>query len=331
MANNGQLLRVAKPTKARVTEPAVAMEAADTLSQRHAFVPDPRYAKNYIHRKVYGVGDFELLEYALQQGLNVLLMGETGAGKTMCPMAFAAANGLAYYSVPCDISIDPSALFGKMMPGDKIGEFVWTDGPVTEMVRNGGVLNISEVNMMSSKVAASLYPLLDHRRSLQLLGHHGEHIRAHKDLLIVADMNPNYRGTQELNLAFLNRFAVKVMWNYDPAVESRLVPSKALLEMVRDIRKEPGIQTPVGTNAMLEFVDLFGALGLKFASSNFVNGFRSAERGAVEKVLEAASVNISNELSKLQRNVDEEIEELNDKNWFDPDKFNPSDYDLEEV
>ncbi|HWV45905.1 MAG TPA: AAA family ATPase [Nitrospira sp.] len=332
MASNGQVLRVAKPlAKVRVTEPVVAMEATEDLSQRHAFIPDPKYAKNYVHRKVNGVQDFDLLDYAMSKGHNILLMGDTGAGKTMLPMAYAAQKGLAYYSVPCDVSIDPSALFGKMMPGTEIGKFVWVDGPVTEMVRNGGVLNISEVNFMPARIASSLYPLLDHRRSIQLLGHQGESIRAHPDLLIVADMNPKYRGTQELNLAFANRFPIKVVWGYDPVVEEKLVPSKALLDMVRKIRNEAGIQTPIGTNAMLEFVELFGSLGFKFAKSNFTNGFRDTERGAVDKILDASSVNISNELSKMHQDIDKEIEELNDKGWFDPKSSNPEDFDMEEV
>lgn len=332
MASNGQVLRVAKPlAKVRVTEPVVAMEATEDLSQRHAFIPDPKYAKNYVHRKVNGVQDFDLLDYAMGKGHNILLMGDTGAGKTMLPMAYAAQKGLAYYSVPCDVSIDPSALFGKMMPGTEIGKFVWVDGPVTEMVRNGGVLNISEVNFMPARIASSLYPLLDHRRSIQLLGHQGESIRAHPDLLIVADMNPKYRGTQELNLAFANRFPIKVVWGYDPVVEEKLVPSKALLDMVRKIRNEAGIQTPIGTNAMLEFVELFGSLGFKFAKSNFTNGFRDTERGAVDKILDASSVNISNELSKMHQDIDKEIEELNDKGWFDPKSSNPEDFDMEEV
>lgn len=332
MASNGQVLRVAKPlVKVRVTEPVVAMEATEDLSQRHAFIPDPKYAKNYVHRKVNGVQDFDLLDYAMSKGHNILLMGDTGAGKTMLPMAYAAQKGLAYYSVPCDVSIDPSALFGKMMPGTEIGKFVWVDGPVTEMVRNGGVLNISEVNFMPARIASSLYPLLDHRRSIQLLGHQGESIRAHPDLLIVADMNPKYRGTQELNLAFANRFPIKVVWGYDPVVEEKLVPSKALLDMVRKIRNEAGIQTPIGTNAMLEFVELFGSLGFKFAKSNFTNGFRDTERGAVDKILDASSVNISNELSKMHQDIDKEIEELNDKGWFDPKSSNPEDFNMEEV
>lgn len=325
---NGQVLKVAKPLpKTKV----VAMEAMEDLSQRHAFIPDPRYADNYVHRKVNGIRDFALLDYAMEHGHNVLLMGDTGSGKTMYPMAYAAQNKLAYYSLPCDVSIDPSALFGKMMPGDKVGEFVWTDGPVTEMVRNGGVLNVSEINFMPAKIASSLYPLLDHRRSIQLLGHRGEHVKAHPDLLIVSDMNPKYRGTQELNLALANRFAIKVAWGYDPAVENKLVPSTALLDLVRGIRNEAGIQTPVGTNMMLEFIEMFGSLGLKFASDNFKNGFRDTERGAVEKLLDAASVNISNDLSKLHRDVESEIEELNDKGWFDPSKFNENDFELEEV
>lgn len=333
MVENGKVA-VAKPlrVKPRVAQSdLVPMEANEDLSQRHAFVPDAKYGKNYVHRKVSGVRDFDLLDHALQKKYNVLLMGDTGAGKTMFPMAYAADKGMAYYSLPCDISIDPSSLFGKMVPGTEIGKFEWVDGPVTEMVRNGGVLNISEINFMPSKIAASLYPLLDHRRSLQLLGHRGEHIKAHPDLLVVADMNPKYRGTQDLNLALANRFPMKIGWGYDLAVESKLVASASLLDLVRNIRDEAGIRTPVGTNAMLEFIELFGSLGMNFARSNFVMGFSEAERTTVDQLLDAASVNILTELSAITQNADTEAEELTDQSWYDPKNFNPGDFDLEEV
>src|SRR5262249_59373348 len=115
-------------------------------------------------------------------------------------------------------------------------------------------LNIAEINFMPAKIAASLYSLLDHRRSIQLLGHQGEHVKAHSDLLIVADMNPKYRGTMDLNLALNNRFPLKVQWSYDPAVEAKLVASMALLDIVRKIRGDAEIRTPIGTNMMMEFM-----------------------------------------------------------------------------
>jgi MoxR-like ATPase len=211
----------------------------EKIVMTHAYVPDPSVAAGYVGRKVWGIYDKILADTARAEAANMLLEGETGAGKTLFGEAYASHERLAYYSLPCDVSIDPSSLFGRRNPGKKAGEFPWTDGPVTSIVRHGGVLNISEINFMTPKISASLYPLLDGRRYIPLLGHEGEVVRAHKGggktgdkcwcnltarecdsrrVLIIADMNPFYRGTMELNAAFRNRFEFKIPWNYDAAV-----------------------------------------------------------------------------------------------------------------
>lgn len=250
-------VKVAKPGSSRVkVNGVIPLESEAPEVQQHAYIPHPDYALKYVHRKINGVEDFALLDWCLKTRSNLLLRGDTGGGKTMFPMAYAADRCIPFYSVPCDVSIDPRALFGKMMPTDRVGEFKWVDGPVTEMVRNGGILSFAEVNFMPAKIAAALYQLTDHRRSLTLLEHEGETITAHRDLLITADMNPKYRGTVDLNIAFANRFPIKVNWGYNEEVEDTLVKSSELLDMVRKIRKVTEIRTPIGTNSMLEFINV---------------------------------------------------------------------------
>lgn len=343
----GTAIKVVRPgAKARAVIPAKAVqeEESDTILldaaaaldgssmdeetlTRHAFIPHPDYGLNYVHRKVHGVEDFDLLTHCRANQLNLLLMGDTGAGKTMLPMAYAAAKCIPYYTVPCDVSIDPTALFGKMMPGDKVGEFVWVDGPVTELVRYGGILNISEINFMPAKIAASLYSLLDHRRSIQLLGKRGEHVRAHPDLLVVADMNPKYRGTMDLNHALNNRFPLKVQWGYDDTVEDRLVSSKALLSLVRKIRAQSDILTPIGTNMMMEFMPIAVAFGMKFAIKNFTNAFTESERESISQMLDAAETNIGSDVAiyakkkKLPGAAEIEELELDEDEEIDPDEY----------
>lgn len=328
-------IKVAKGATVPVKSSEVSLDTAEVsdVSQRHAFIPDKKYAERYVHRKVDGVEDFKLLDWCMDNRRNLLMMGDTGAGKTMFPMAYAAARKLPYYTIPCDVSIDPSALFGKMMPTDTVGKFEWVDGPVTELVLNGGVLNISEINFMPSKIAASLYSILDHRRSIQLLGKRGEHVTAHDRLLIVADMNPKYRGTMELNIALANRFAVKLTWGYDAAVEKKLVFSKSLLDLVWRIRKEPQIRTPIGTNMMEEFEVIAGTLGVKFASSNFVNCFTDSEREPVTNMLDAASVNIATEIAESMKKIGSKMPEdapetlPEDPSWFKEEDFDVNDYE----
>jgi MoxR-like ATPase len=276
------------------------LEADSRPEEQHSYVPHPDYALKYVGRVLDGVKDFDLLQFCMDNRLNLLLRGPTGSGKTMFPMAWAATLGLNFYAVPCDVSMEPSALFGQMMP-DGNGSFAWQDGPVTELVRAGGVLCISEANFMSPKIAASLFPLLDHRRELPLLRHRGEIVKAHEKLLIVTDYNPNYRGTMQLNEAFLNRFQVKQDWGYNDAVEDKLVQSAELLKLARAIRVNNQFKTPVSTNSMMEFLRLAVHLGYNFAANNFANMFESSERGSAVNLLDAHSVGIKDQVAALAK------------------------------
>ena len=267
-----------------------------------AYVPPPAIGSSYVGRKVHGVPDMVLLDVARAQKKNVLLMGHTGAGKTLLGEAYASRRKLFYYSVPCDVSIDPTSLFGKMSPTETPGKFRWVDGPVTRLARSGGVLNISEINFMTPKIAASLYSLLDGRRYLTLLGKDGEIVRAHENLLIIADMNPEYRGTMELNAAFKNRFAIRVQWDYNNEVEQRLVKSATLRQVAEKLRQKVGkeISTPVSTNMLMELETLAQTpkIGLAFALENFVAAFVPDEREAVRNIVELNGRAIEGEIGE---------------------------------
>jgi len=285
----------------KVVRKRVAAQVEKTTGMK-SYVPDPAFGRRYISRKVRGMEDMSLLEYAHQNAINVLLQGDTGAGKTALGRAYAALNGMNYYSLPCDVSIDPSALFGKIFPTTE-GTFEWIDGPVTELVRYGGVFNISEVNFMPPRIAASLYSLLDSRRELPLLANKGEIIRPHQPdcwcdldsdecesmwLLIIADMNPQYRGTMDLNAAFKNRFPIKVSWGYERAVEEKLVRSRVLLDIADKMREQVGvdIRTPVATNMLVDFERLAEGISLDFAVGNFLAAFEPSEQGAIKNVFD---------------------------------------------
>jgi hypothetical protein len=314
---SGKKKIVRKPVEVEVVEEVVTEEEEVVVSEVTAYIPDEEIGDSYISRKINGgVWDIALFEWAQHQAVNILLSGDTGSGKTAVGRAYASKKGCLYYGVPCDVSIDPTAMIGKMMPLSD-GKFGWVDGPITSIVRGpcglaseceddecyAGVLNISEVNFMSPKIAASLYSLLDSRRQLVLLGNEGEVITAHHNLLIVADMNPNYRGTQALNDAFKNRFGIQINWGYSDDVEKKLIKSASLLAATKSLRNAYGkeLRTPVGTNALMEFEQfaLEPILGVSFAIHNFVNRFQPDEQGAVRNILSVQEKNLMDDYATL--------------------------------
>lgn len=330
--------KVVRTRKPKITERVESLDTPDyNLS---VYIPDPDIAVKYVGRKVHGIWDKTIADDSMRYNENMLLMGDTGAGKTLFGEAYASALTLPYYSLPCDVSIDPSALFGRMQPTDVPGKFEWQDGPVTQIVRNGGVLNVSEVNFMPPKIAASLYPLLDGRRYIPLLGHKGEVVRAHRGseaekpcwcdlskeecnkrrVLIVADMNPMYRGTMELNAAFKNRWEHVLPWGYDPDVEEKLVSSPTLRAVVAQLRAMIGTElvTPISTNMMMEFEKfaLRPSLGLEYSIQNFKNAFELQEQDAVYRVLDLNRGKFEKDLRFISRSAskqpvsEDELEEV---------------------
>jgi AAA domain (dynein-related subfamily) len=260
-------------------------------------IPDPKWARDYINRHFEnGLSDFEVYDYALENNLNVLVEGGAGSGKTMSVIAYASARGKRYFNVSSSQGLDPSQLFGRWIPREDGHGYRWQDGAVTLLVRHGGVLLLNEVNFMPERIMTVLYSLLDDRREIQLLDNGGEVIKAHPNLLIVADMNHGYRGTHELSQANNDRWALKLEFPYDKKIEARLIKSKSLLELARSLREmfdREEIVTPISTRGLVAFQRNAIGLGIDFAITSYVNGFDKEERGAVRLAIETLKVNIS--------------------------------------
>ena len=279
---------------------AVALaEKADNLVLAMVSVPDPKWANEYVNRKIDGVLDWDIFDYALANQKNVLIEGGAGSGKTISVQSYASARGMRYFNVSSNNGIDPSQLFGRWIPNPSGIGYVWQDGAVTQLFRYGGVLLINEVNFLPARVSTVLFSAFDYRREIQLLENGGEVIKAHPNLLIVADMNKGYKGTQELNQAFSDRFHVKMEFNYDKAIELKVVKNKALLVLADQLRAQYDIEelsTPISTRGLVAFIDNAKAFGIDFAITSYVNGFDKDERGGVRLACDTHKFNIANEL-----------------------------------
>jgi hypothetical protein len=274
-------------------------EKQPSYSMPMATIPDMKWSRDYITRKlVSNLTEFEVYDNAMRNHENILLEGHAGSGKTMSVLAYASARGHRYYNVSSHIGLEASQLFGKWIPTPD-GHFRWQDGAVTELVRNGGVLLLNEVNFMPERVTTVLFGLLDARREIQLMDNNGEVIKAHNELLVIADMNPNYRGTRPMNQAWKDRFHHIIEFPYDKSIETKLVKSPALINLANQLRDEfdkEAIETPISTRKLVAFINNANNLGLDYATYCFVNGFAEHERQAVKLVMETHKANLVSDL-----------------------------------
>ena len=262
-----------------------------------ATVPDKKFLETYVTRKIGSLTEFEIFEAAYRLKHNVLIEGPTGTGKTSSILAYAAYKNLPFYSVSSSNGTEPTQLFGKYIPSND-GGFVWQDGPVTDLVRHGGILLINEVNFIPDRVKTVLFGLLDKRRKIELVDHQSEVIYAPDNFIVFADMNPDYEGTRPLNKAFRNRFATQLFFDYDNTIEHKLVASKALLELAKQLRDQIAqglFDTPVSTNMLIEFEETARELNVAFAVHNFVNHFPQDDRAAIKQVFDTWQSNIESD------------------------------------
>ena len=282
----------------------VAIEVAKVNENEMAYmnmisVPDPKWAKEYVNRKFNGKTEWDIYDEALKDGDNILIEGGAGSGKTISVQSYASARGMRYFNVSNSNGIDPSQLFGRWIPKADGQGYRWQDGAVTLLVRYGGVLLLNEVNFLPERVSTVLYSLLDYRREIQLLENGGEVIKAHPDLLIIADMNAGYRGTHELSQAWNDRYTIKLEFPYDKAIELKVVGNRALLSLADKLREQydkEEITTPISTRSLVAFIKNAKRFGLDFSITSFVNGFNKEERGGVRLACETFKENIAEEM-----------------------------------
>ena len=278
-----------------ISTPVIAPSAS--LVMEIASVPDKKWSDTYIQRRLIGnITEFDVFDKALESNQNVLIKGHAGSGKTMSVLAYASARNMRYGSVSATGSSSVDHLLGRFVPDPITQHFTWIDGIVTQLVRNGGVLLLNEVNFLPERITTAIFSLLDDRREIQLMDKDGEVIKAHPDLLVIADMNPNYRGTRPMNQAWADRFSVNLEFPYDDSIEKRLIPNKVLLEIAKSLRDrfdKEELSTPISTRSLVAFTRNMDSFGLDFALYSYLNTFTNeTEKASVKMVFDTYRDNL---------------------------------------
>lgn len=137
----------------------------------------------------------EVFEAAFRNQLPLLLKGPTGCGKTRFVAHMAARLGLPLYTVACHDDLTASDLTGRYLL--KGGDTLWSDGPLTRAVREGGICYLDEVVEARKDVTVVIHPLTDNRRTL-FLERTAEELRAPSNFMLVVSYNPGYQNVMKM-------------------------------------------------------------------------------------------------------------------------------------
>lgn len=175
-AKDAAVVRPFKPFRRSAMKP-VLHAVANQVREIPAYVPSGN--------------ECSLFEHAWRHQLPVLLKGPTGCGKTRFVAHMAARLGLPLHTVACHDDLTAADLTGRYLL--KGGDTVWTDGPLTRAVREGGICYLDEVVEARKDVTVVLHPLTDDRRILPL-ERTGEELVAPPGFMLVVSYNPGYQS-----------------------------------------------------------------------------------------------------------------------------------------
>ncbi len=221
-----------------------------TVAFRAALPDIPAYAANG--------NECALFETAWTRQLPLLLKGPTGCGKTRFVAHMAAKLGLPLTTVSCHDDLTAADLTGRYLL--KGGDTVWTDGPLTRAVREGGVCYLDEVVEARKDVAVVLHPLTDDRRILPL-ERTGEELAAPVSFMLVVSYNPGYQNLLKVLKPSTRQRFVAIEFDFLPrereievvSLESGLdaVRVAPLVDLARRLRALKGIDLEEGVSTRL--------------------------------------------------------------------------------
>lgn len=273
--------------------------------EKSQFIPEAKDYKNTNHI-------LEQVSIAVNKNLPVLLMGETGTGKTSLVRYLAAKTNNGYRRVNHNGGTTVDDIKGRTLV-NKAGTY-WQDGTLIQAMRSGHWFLADEINASSADILFLYHSLLDDDGYIVLDEKDGEVVRPHKNFRFFGTMNPalDYHGVKELNKALMSRFVCVKTDFPSPNIEKQILMERT------------GVSAEVANN----MVKLAAEIRAGYAKGNFeyVMSTRDLILWATMYSVYGKYI-VSAEMTVLNKVNQDNFEAIKDKIALNLDPFdNPSKY-----
>lgn len=221
---------------------------------------------------------------------NILLKGPMGGGKSTACKQVADALDLSFgYIGQTNM---PHIVVGSQHPIDK----TYRHTAFTEAFINGGVIVLEEMDAWNPNASLVLNPPLANG---WLTLEDGSKHQRHPDCVVIACANTwgtgataEYVGRNKLDDAFLDRFAFKMMWQYDDTLERAAARNDEVVDAVQRARfnaEHYGVKVAISPRASIDIADMVRhGFGIREAMQ--MSFLASLDHVTANKVLEDVDV-----------------------------------------
>ena len=234
MKNALALIELLKGNKSGVNPDEVRKIVADELTRiapKEIILTKPDGTKHEI--KGYVRPEFESILRKANCGLNIMLVGPAGCGKTHLAHQVAEALGKTFASVSCTAGMSESALQGWLLPSEG-GAFEYMPSDFVTQYENGGVFLFDEIDAADPNTLLFVNQALANGGFNLPIRKGKTYVKRHPDFVCIGAANTygtganmTYAGRERLDESTLDRFrAGMVKLDYDRKFESSVVDAE---------------------------------------------------------------------------------------------------------